>query len=54
MFFLADGLPWSRTRLGGAKGNHMTSFTCAKCGGTEYGRNEMRAEAVKQDGNNFI
>lgn len=22
----------------------MTSFTCAKCGGTEYSRNEMRAE----------
>lgn len=22
----------------------MTSFTCTKCGGTEYSRNEMRAE----------
>lgn len=22
----------------------MTSFTCAKCSGTEYSRNEMRAE----------
>lgn len=22
----------------------MTSFTCTKCGGTEFSRNEMRAE----------
>ena len=22
----------------------MTSFTCTKCGGAEYSRNEMRAE----------
>ena len=22
----------------------MTSFTCTKCGGTDYTRNEMRAE----------